>query len=94
VARIGNVEGQGLTAEDELFVLMEAGLYLTATRGFPAPDALSCYVRAESLCVSLGSTPGLVFRTERCVALFPRYRQAKCNDADSQTSLLTGAGPE
>ena len=28
------VEGQSLTAEDQLFILMQAGLYLTATRGF------------------------------------------------------------
>jgi hypothetical protein len=27
------VEGQSLTAEDQLFVLTQAGLYLTATRG-------------------------------------------------------------
>jgi len=47
------VEGEGLTAEDQLFILMQAGLYLTATRGFAAPEALICYERAESLCVSL-----------------------------------------
>ena len=47
------VEGQSLTAEDQLFILMQAGLYLTATRGFAAPDALPCYERAESLCHSL-----------------------------------------
>jgi tetratricopeptide (TPR) repeat protein len=47
------VEGQSLTAEDQLFILMQAGLYLTATRGFAAPEALVCYERAESLCVSL-----------------------------------------
>ena len=46
-------EGQSLTAEDQLFILMQAGLYLTATRGFAAPDALTCYERAESLCHSL-----------------------------------------
>jgi serine/threonine protein kinase len=44
------VEGQSLTAEDQLFILMQAGLYLTATRGFAAPEALTCYERAESLC--------------------------------------------
>ena len=43
------VEGQRLTAEDQLFILMQAGLYLTATRGFAAPEALVCYERAESL---------------------------------------------
>src|SRR6266481_3477593 len=47
------VEGQSLTAEDQLFILMQAGLYLTATRGYAAPEALTCYERAESLCVSL-----------------------------------------
>jgi predicted ATPase len=47
------VEGQSLTAEDQLFILMQAGLYLTATRGFASLEALPCYERAESLCVSL-----------------------------------------
>jgi hypothetical protein len=43
-------EGQSLTAEDQLFILMQVGLYLTATRGFSAPDVRLCYERAESLC--------------------------------------------
>jgi tetratricopeptide (TPR) repeat protein len=47
------VEGHGLTAEDQLFVLMQAGLYLTATRGLGAPEAQICYERAEPLCHSL-----------------------------------------
>jgi hypothetical protein len=42
-----------LTAEDQLFVLMQAALYLTATRGSAAPEVLSCYERAEPLCHSL-----------------------------------------
>jgi tetratricopeptide (TPR) repeat protein len=46
-------EGQSLTAEDQLYILMQAGLYLTATRGFAATEALFCYERAESLCDSL-----------------------------------------
>jgi hypothetical protein len=33
------IEGQNLTAEDQLFILMQAGLYLTATRGMAAPEA-------------------------------------------------------
>jgi serine/threonine protein kinase/predicted ATPase len=45
-------EGQSLTAEDQLFVLMQAGLYLSATRG-GAPEARICYERAESLSHSL-----------------------------------------
>jgi tetratricopeptide (TPR) repeat protein len=48
-----DVEGQALTAEDQLFILMQTGLYLTTTRGFAVPEALACYERAESLCVSL-----------------------------------------
>jgi serine/threonine protein kinase len=47
------VEGQSLTAEDQLFVLMQAGLYLTATRGLGAPEARICYERAEPRCHSL-----------------------------------------
>jgi serine/threonine protein kinase len=47
------VEGQSLTAEDQLFILLQAGRYLTATRGFGAPEAGICYKRAEPLCHSL-----------------------------------------
>jgi predicted ATPase len=43
------VEEHSLTEEDQLFILMQAGLYLTATRGFAAPGARICYERAESL---------------------------------------------
>ena len=52
IAKMG-VERQRLTPEDQLFILMQAGLYLTTTRGFATPEALVCYERAESLCVSL-----------------------------------------
>ena len=48
------VEGQNLTAEDQLFILMQAGSYLTATRGMASPEARMCYERAEPLCHSLG----------------------------------------
>jgi hypothetical protein len=44
---------QSLTAEDQLFVLTQAGLYLSATRGFSAPEAYRCYERAEPLCYAL-----------------------------------------
>jgi hypothetical protein len=47
------VEEQSLTAEDQLFILMQAGLYLTATRGLGALEVGICYDRAESLCHSL-----------------------------------------
>jgi hypothetical protein len=42
-------EGQNLTAEDQLFILMQAGQHLTATRGMAAPEVGICYERAESL---------------------------------------------
>jgi predicted ATPase len=45
--------GQRLTAEDQLFILMQAGHYLTDTRGHSAAEARTCYERAEPLCHSL-----------------------------------------
>jgi predicted ATPase len=48
-----SVKAQSLTAEDQLFVLMQAGLYLTLTRGLGAPEAQICYEHAEPLCHSL-----------------------------------------
>jgi predicted ATPase len=46
-------EGQSLTAEDQLFILMQTALYLSATRGMGASEVQNCYERAESLCLSL-----------------------------------------
>src|SRR6202011_1438542 len=71
------VEGQSLTAEDQLFILMQAGLYLTATRGLGASEARICYERAESLCHSL-NRPLLLY-----LALIGQWRY----------SLLTGELP-
>ena len=47
------VEAQRLTEEDQLFILMQSGLYLSSTRGFSAPESRNCYERAEPLCHSL-----------------------------------------
>ena len=57
-----------LTAEDKLFILMEAALYLSVTRGAQAPEARICYERAESLCHSL-NRPQLLY-----VALIGQWR--------------------
>jgi hypothetical protein len=54
------VEGESLTAEDQLFILMQAALYLTATRGMAAPEARICYERAEALSHSL-NRPHLLY---------------------------------
>src|SRR6202047_4517421 len=61
-------EGQSLTAEDKLFILMQAAKYLTATRGLGAPEARICYERAEPLCQSLNQ-PRL-----QCLALRGQWR--------------------
>jgi serine/threonine protein kinase/TolB-like protein/Tfp pilus assembly protein PilF len=50
------VDGQNLTAEDQVFVLMQAGLNLSATRGFSAPEARICYERAEPLCHTINDS--------------------------------------
>jgi tetratricopeptide (TPR) repeat protein len=61
---------QSLTAEDQLFILMQAGLYLTATRGLGEADALRCYERAEPLC-GLLDRPALMH-----VALVGQWRHS------------------
>src|SRR6266446_5297892 len=68
------VEGQSLTAEDQLFILMQAAAYLTATRGYGAPEARTCYERAEPLCHSLGR-PLLLY-----VALIGQWRYTVLTD--------------
>ena len=61
------VEGQSLTAEDQLFILIQAALNITAMRE-SAPEARICYERAESLCHSL-NRPLLLY-----VALMGQWR--------------------
>jgi len=68
------VEGQSLTAEDKLFVLMQAAPYLTAMRGMAAPEARICYESAESLCHSLGR-PFLLY-----AALIGQWRYIQMTD--------------
>jgi tetratricopeptide (TPR) repeat protein len=68
------IEGQNLTAEDQLFILMQAGLYLTTTRGVGAPEARICYERAEPLCHSLND-PRLLY-----VSLMGQFRYTLMTD--------------
>jgi predicted ATPase len=72
------VEGQSLTAEDQLFILMQAAAYLTA-RELGSPEARICYERAEPLCHSLGR-PLLLH-----VTLIGRWRYALFTDKVSAT---------
>ena len=76
------VEGQSLTAEDHLFILMQAAAYLTVTRGVGAPEARICYERAESLCHSL-NRPVLLY-----VALMGLWRYSLVADKLSATMPL------
>src|SRR6516225_5013813 len=67
------IEGQNLTAEDQLSILMQAAQYLTATR-LGALEGRICYERAEPLCHSLGR-PLLL-----CVALIGQWRYTLMTD--------------
>jgi hypothetical protein len=72
-------ERHKLNPEDQLFVLMQAALYLTATRGMGALEARICYERAESLSNSLDD-PQLQYR-----ALMGQWRYSLFTDKGSAT---------
>jgi TIR domain/NACHT domain len=73
---------QSLTAEDQLFILMQAGLYLTAARGYSAPEARICYEHAESLCHSL-NRPLLLY-----AALIGQWRYSLWTDKLTATMQI------
>jgi serine/threonine protein kinase/tetratricopeptide (TPR) repeat protein len=73
------VEGQALTAEDQLFVLLESALNLSITRGTQAPEVRACYDRAERLSRSL-DRPLL-----RGLALIGKWRYSLVTDELSTT---------
>jgi len=56
-----DVEGQSLTVEDRLFVLMQSALYLAATQWMGTPEVQLCYQCAEALCCSLKEPLRLYF---------------------------------
>jgi predicted ATPase len=76
------VEGQSLTAQDQLFILMQAGQLLTTARGFAAPEVLICYQRAEALCHSL-NRPRLLY-----VALIGQWRNFLMTDKVTATMQI------
>jgi hypothetical protein len=76
------IEEHSLTAEDQLFILLQAGQLLTATRGFAAREPLICYERAESLCHSL-NRPLLLY-----VALVGRWRRSLVTDKPTVTMQI------
>jgi hypothetical protein len=77
-----SVEGQRLTAEDQLFILMQSALYLTVTRGLQTPEVQTCYGRAESLCHSL-NRPRLLH-----VALLGQWRYSLLTDRLTATMQI------
>ena len=76
------LEEHNLAAEDQLFILTQSGLYLTATRGLGAPEARICYERAESLCHSL-NRPVLLY-----VALMGQWRFSLMNNKLTATMQI------
>jgi predicted ATPase len=71
------VQDQSLTVEDQLLILTQAGLLLTATRGLGASEAGICYERAESLC---NNRPLLLY-----VTLMGQWRYSFMTDKLSAT---------
>jgi predicted ATPase len=61
---------------------MQAGIYLTATRGMSAPEVRTCYERAESLCHSL-NRPLLLY-----VALMGQWRYSVSTDKLTRTMQI------
>jgi len=76
------LECQSLTTDDQLFLLMQAGLYLMATQGSGVPEVRICYERAESLCHSL-NRPLLLY-----VALIGQWRHSLVTDKLSATMRI------
>jgi Protein kinase domain/NACHT domain len=96
------VDEQSLTAEDQLFILTQATLYLTATRGPASPEMRICYELAEPLCHSL-NRPLLLYvtlmgqwryslNTEK-LTLTMRIAERVCSLAEEQNNpaLIIGA---
>jgi tetratricopeptide (TPR) repeat protein len=76
------LEGQSLTAEDQLFILIQAALYLSVTRGMQSSEVRTCYERAESLCHSL-NRPLLLY-----VALIGQWRYSLVTDKLTATMQI------
>ena len=84
-------EEQSLTADDHVFILAEAAINLTVSRGMGAPEPRICYERVESLCRSV-NRPMLLYS-----ALIGKWRYCLTNDKlttsnpGCKTSLFGGA---
>ena len=88
------IEGQSLTAEDQLFILMQAASISNGHARTGVTGGANLLRACRVLMSFAQSSSALVFHADQSVALFPRHRQADRDDADCQTSLLTGAEAE
>ena len=68
------IGGQILTADDQLFILAQSALYLTAIRGMGSPEARFCCQRMESVCRTV-DRPQLLY-----VALMGQWRYSLTSD--------------
>ena len=93
LAGANDVTDQSLTEEDQLFVLTQTGMYLTATRGHSAPEARLCHERVES-CVIRWIAPASLFCADRSGAPFSPDRPAEDSYADRPTCQSPGQGAE
>jgi tetratricopeptide (TPR) repeat protein len=75
-------ERQNLSSEDQIFVLMQAALLLTATRGVGVHEARICYERAEVLCHRLNRP------VELYAALMGQLRHSSATDKLTTTLRL------
>jgi serine/threonine protein kinase/tetratricopeptide (TPR) repeat protein len=80
-----SAEGQSLSAEDRVYVLLQAALYLTVTKETQAPEVRICYERAEELCLSLNRPRFFKFLYS---ALVGRWRCSLMSDKLRKTLQL------
>jgi len=71
-----------LTAEDQLFILMQAALHLSVTRGMQTREVRICHERAEPLCHSLNRSQLLY------VALIGQWRYSLVTDKLTATMQI------
>jgi serine/threonine protein kinase len=76
------IEEPSLTPGDQLFILTQSGLYLTALRGQASLEGRSCYERAASLCHSV-NCPWLLY-----VALIGQWRYSLMTDKRTATMQI------
>src|SRR6202008_1355838 len=80
-----SVEGQSLSTEDQVYLLLQAALYLTVTKETQAPEVRICYEHAEKLCLSVNR---LFLSKFFYSSLVGRWRSSLMSDKLSRTLQL------